>query len=288
MDITIVPYDGTPRRLFHLLHPEDARAPYAVCFVHGGGWRSGEPGQWHGQMRAAAGRGVVSASLGYRVGGRLGEMMADVACGFRLFTGQLAARGLGGLPVFLIGSSAGAHLATLLTLTGPGRWLHPGDTRLRPSDTGSGQEAAVRLDGREVPGGREPAASRGTAGRPAGCVSVNGPGTLVPWPGMDPEIRAAVDHLAGAAERAGTGPAGYAAASPQTWITGAPVPPFLFVVVGKERFFPHEHVRDLAARLPDADVVLLPDAEHGFFYRVGTPDSDRAQAAVDAFIRRHA
>ncbi|GAA0924368.1 alpha/beta hydrolase [Nonomuraea longicatena] len=268
MDITIVPYDGTPRRLFHLLHPEDARAPYAVCFVHGGGWRAGEPAQWHGQMRAAAGRGVVSASLGYRVGGRLNEMMADVACGFRLFTGHLAARGHGGLPVFLIGSSAGAHLATLLTLTGPDPWLDPGSTPAHPE-----------------------------SGRPAGCVSLNGPGTLVPWPGMDPEIRAAVDHLAGATgaddtaagRQGGDGgpPTGYAAASPETWITEAPVPPFLFVVVGKERFFPHRHVRDLAARLPEADVLLLPGAEHGFFYRVGTPDSGLAQAAVDAFIRRH-
>ncbi|MFI6499578.1 alpha/beta hydrolase [Nonomuraea typhae] len=234
MDIRALPYDQDPhpRRHLDLLRPPAPHAPYALCFVHGGGWRAGEPAQWHRQMRRSAQYGVISASLGYRVGERLPAMMADVTDGYRLFLQHLD----GPRPVFLVGSSAGAHLTTLLALAPP--------DGIRP---------------------------------PAGCVALNGPGTLHPWPGMDPEIRAAVEHLAGG---------DYAAASPEHHADPATAPPMLFVVVGKERYFPHDHVRSLAARLDDARVVLLPEAEHGFFYDPDTPDSVRAQAEIDAFVTR--
>ncbi|MFI6299164.1 alpha/beta hydrolase [Nonomuraea sp. NPDC050790] len=235
MSIRVLPYDGPPhpRRRLDLLHPPAAHAPYALCFVHGGGWRAGEAAQWHRQMRRAGARGVVSASLGYRVGERLPALLDDVADGYRRFLSHLDRRGLGGLPVFLVGSSAGAHLATLLALSANGL-------------------------------------------EPAGCVSVNGPGaSLRPWPGMDPEIRAAVEHLAGG---------DYAAASPGHHADPATAPPTLFIVVGKERYFPHEHVRELAGMLPRSRVVLLPDAEHGFLYDPAGRDSARAQAEIEVFI----
>lgn len=233
--IVALPYDRepVPRRQLDLLHPEAYGAPYALCFVHGGGWRAGAPDSWHEQMRHAAGRGVISASLGYRVGGRLEELMSDVSDGYRLFVDHLASQGLGGLPVFLIGSSAGAHLATLLTLLDVRGWRTP-----------------------------------------AGCVALNGPGTMRPWPDMDPQIASAVEHLT-------------TAASPENYVQPG-APPFLFVTVGKERYFPHEHVHALADRLRaahnQATVMLLPKAEHGFFYHPESEDSKAAQAAIDDFI----
>lgn len=233
----IVTLSSGPR--VDLLHPSPVAAPYALCFVHGGGWRSGTPAAWHAQMRHAAAKGVVSASLGYRAGERLADLMADVTEGYRRFLAYLDASGLGSLPVVLIGSSAGAHLATLLTLTGPWHSLRA----------------------------------------PAGCVALNGPGTLKPWPDMDPDIAAAIAHL--------TSPAPPLSGSPEDHV-GAGAAPFLFVVVGKERFFPHEHVHALAEKLRAAGnrarVVLLPDAEHGFFYRPDTESSQAAQAELDAFI----
>ncbi|MFI6322761.1 alpha/beta hydrolase [Nonomuraea sp. NPDC050556] len=230
----IVSLSSEPR--VDLLHPSSAAAPYALCFVHGGGWRSGSPAAWHAQMRHAAAKGVVSASLGYRTGERLADLMADVSSGYRRFLAHLDASGLGDLPVVLIGSSAGAHLATLLNLTGP--W--------------------------------------DSSRAPAGCVALNGPGTLKPWPDMDQDIAAAIAHLDPSLS-----------GSPEDHVR-AGAAPFLFVVVGKERFFPHEHVYALAEKLRAAGnrarVVLLPDAEHGFFYRTDTESSQAAQAEIDAFI----
>lgn len=255
MKIETVPYDQepVPGRRLDVLWPAEAVAPYSLCFVHGGGWTSGAPEAWHERMREAAGRGVVSASLGYRTGERLGSLMADVTDGYRLFLSLLDGYGLGDLPVMLVGSSAGAHLASLLALSGP--WADDGPRRVH----GAGRPW------------REPAA----------CVSLNGPGTLRPWPDMDPGIKAAVEHLAGAPS------ADFAAASPETHVSPG-APPFLFVVVGKERYFPHPPVYALAERLAEAGVparvVLLPEAEHGFFYRLDAPGGQPAQAAIDALI----
>ncbi|MEV4066224.1 alpha/beta hydrolase [Nonomuraea dietziae] len=230
MKIVSLPYDpvASERRGLDLLEPARVRAPYALCFVHGGGWTGGAREQWHERMRAAAGRGVVSASLGYRVGGRLAEMTADVADGYHRLRGLL-----GELPVALVGSSAGAHLATLLAL-----------------------------------------ACHRAGEAPLACVSLNGPGTPFPWQGMHPEIGPAVQRLA---EEGGD------AADPGA-LAHAGAPPFLFVVVGKERFFPHAHVHALAALLPSARVVTLPGAEHGFFYRTGSEGSAAAQAEIEAFL----
>ncbi|NUR89740.1 MAG: hypothetical protein HOY71_37145, partial [Nonomuraea sp.] len=126
--------------------------------------------------------------------------------------------------------------------------------------------------------------------RPAGCVSLNGPGAwLRPWPGMDPQIRAAVEHLT-AGDYATASPAHHlsggdqTAASPAHHVVTGNHPPMLFVVGGKERYFPHEHVRELSALLPGSRVVLLPDAEHGFFYDPDSGESAAAQAEIDAFI----
>ncbi|MET9336388.1 alpha/beta hydrolase [Nonomuraea sp. NPDC003804] len=260
MKIVTLPYDTAPpadghqpaarrsqpdeRRRLDLLEPNHVRAPYALCFVHGGGWRAGDRAQWHEQMRAAAGRGVTSASLGYRVGGRLAEMTADVADGYRTLR-----RRLGDRPVALVGSSAGAHLATLFALSGHG---------------------ADHQDGhQDGPRGGHP---DGEA--PLACVSLNGPGTPFPWEGMHPEIAPAVEDLAAEGGRA---------ADPGT-LAHAGAPPFLFVVVGRERYFPHAHVHALAALLPSAKVVTLPGAEHGFFYRTAAEGAAAAQAEIDAFL----
>ncbi|MGW5685287.1 alpha/beta hydrolase [Nonomuraea sp. NPDC003754] len=275
MKIVTLPYDTAPtadghhpaarrsrpdeRRRLDLLEPNHVRAPYVLCFVHGGGWRSGDRTQWHEQMRAAAGRGVTSASLGYRVGGRLAEMTADVADGYRTLR-----RRLGDRPVALVGSSAGAHLATLFALSGHGAG-HP--------DVHQDGHPDAHQDG---PRGGHPDGPR--SGHPDGeaplaCVSLNGPGTPFPWEGMHPEIAPAVEELAAEGRAADPGTLAHAGA-----------PPFLFVVVGRERYFPHAHVHALAALLPSARVVTLPHAEHGFFYRTAAEGAAAAQAEIDAFL----
>lgn len=233
MPLVTLPYadPADPRRALDVLRPDRVTTPYALCFVHGGGWTAGSRESWHERMGWAAAHGTVSATLGYRTGHPLADLMADVTDGYHTLGDHLGAH-LGERPIVLVGSSAGAHLALLLSLT--------------------------------------------ASPPPAACIALNGPGRMQPWPGMDQGIRAAVDGLGAST-----------AACPRHHLR-AGAPPVLHVVVGKERFFPHEHVHELAdlqrAAGSAARVELVPDAEHGFFYRCASTGAAQAEAVIATFL----
>lgn len=113
--------DG-PRRV-RVIEAEGAPTSIVV-HIHGGGWTFGSPEQFDGRcLRLARAIGAMSVSIAYR----LAPENRWPACGEDALAGALwaleEARRLGGLPVFITGESAGAHLSatTLLRLRDLGR-----------------------------------------------------------------------------------------------------------------------------------------------------------------------
>lgn len=107
-----------PAQHLEVIAPE-TRGPHpVVVFIHGGGWHSGIPGDYHFVGRALARAGYLVVLPGYRLGqdGRYPAMLEDSAAAVR-WTQDNAAR-LGGDPgrVFLLGHSAGAYNAVMLGL----------------------------------------------------------------------------------------------------------------------------------------------------------------------------
>jgi len=98
-----------------------------LAFIHGGGWSRGERGMVHGLPEYARRHGLTFASIGYRLVPQVTprEQAQDVAA---------AVAGLKrthpGRPLFLIGHSAGAHLAALVGVDPvylAGQGLQPSD-----------------------------------------------------------------------------------------------------------------------------------------------------------------
>lgn len=99
-----------PRQAYDLYSGGPATGP-VLAFIHGGGWSRGDKGMVHSLPEYARRHGLTLASIGYRLVPQATprEQAQDVAA---------AAAGLKrthpGRPLFLIGHSAGAHLAALV------------------------------------------------------------------------------------------------------------------------------------------------------------------------------
>lgn len=116
-------YGAHPAQRLDVVVP-DAPGPHPVIvFFHGGGWDSGRPEDYRFVGRAFAREGHVVVLAGYRLGaeGLYPAMIDDAAAALAWVRTNIA--GLGGDPqrVFVMGHSAGAHMAALVTLDR--RWL---------------------------------------------------------------------------------------------------------------------------------------------------------------------
>lgn len=95
-------------------HKTEDRRPAAVFFF-GGGWRSGNPGQFENQCRYLASRGMVAAAADYRVASRHGvkavSCVADAKSAVRWLRANAARLGIDTNRIAAGGGSAGGHLA---------------------------------------------------------------------------------------------------------------------------------------------------------------------------------
>lgn len=113
-----VRYGSLPAQRLDVIAP-NAPGPYPVLvFIHGGGWHSGRPEDYHFIGRTFARAGYVVVLPGYRLGpeGIYPHMLEDGAAAVA-WTAQNIAR-FGGDPdqVVLMGHSAGAHTVAMLGL----------------------------------------------------------------------------------------------------------------------------------------------------------------------------
>ncbi len=108
-------YGGLPRQRLDLYLPPGHPDAPLVVFFHGGGWRSGDRGDYAFLARVLAQRGLAVAVPDYRLwpDSRWPDFLEDAA----LAVAWLRARPeLAGRQVFLMGHSAGGFLAAALAL----------------------------------------------------------------------------------------------------------------------------------------------------------------------------
>jgi acetyl esterase/lipase len=125
-----VPYGPHPRQRLDVLHPADQprRAP-VVVHVHGGSWVGGRRTRQSQTLRYEFARhGWISIAAGYRVSpdATFPEHLVDVKRVIAWVREHAAELGADPDQVMLSGVSAGAHLASLATLTPNEAALQPG------------------------------------------------------------------------------------------------------------------------------------------------------------------
>jgi len=107
--------DPVKHRLDLYLPPADGSFP-TVVWIHGGAWKMGDRKMYGGLGRRFAGEGIGLAAISYRLSPavRHPEHARDAARAFAWVRSRIA--GYGGDPerLFLMGHSAGGHLAALL------------------------------------------------------------------------------------------------------------------------------------------------------------------------------
>lgn len=247
------------KRALDIARPSGLPHRTALFYIHGGGWRGSSRDLYHEHMQHFSRKGYLCASAGYRLVPtvQLPEQMADVRDGYSLFNRYIEENRLTIDQIILIGSSAGAHLASMLAVTESG-WLEEG--------------LAPRMDWR----------------RPAACVSVCGPGTLERWDNMNVDIKRAIEELLGATYEGET--ERFRQASPIVQVNEQSAD-FLFLIAGKENLFPHVFIYAMSDRLKffgkRADVVMISEAQHGFFYSLRSEQQLEALYALEAFIESY-
>lgn len=113
-------YGPDPAHRIEVIVPEGpASAPRAVLvFFHGGGWDSGDPGDYHFVGRTFAREGYVVILPGYRLvpEGRYPAMLEDGALALAWTRDHAAEHGGDPARVAVMGHSAGAYIAVMLGL----------------------------------------------------------------------------------------------------------------------------------------------------------------------------
>lgn len=244
------------KRALDVAQPEGDVKSTVLFYVHGGGWSAGSRDSFHHHLEHFSNLGYWSASVGYRLApnAKWTDQLADIMEGYDRFIRMMEDKQVGFTKVIVLGSSAGAHLVSLLAL-------------MRPDQV----EAQIKLSGEW----RVPDA----------CVSINGPGTLVEWPNMNETIRESVEKAIGA--RYEDKSDDFLKASPDYYVFEG-CPNFLFFNVEKEKYFPHELVNKLSDKIrehgSESEVIFCEDAEHGFFYGISSPLQLKALKQLETYI----
>ena len=120
-----VAYGPLPRQKLDVYQPTSSTRPAdIVVFFYGGSWQNGEKSDYIFAAQALTSKGFIAVLPDYRLypAARFPAFVQDGALAIKWAHDH--AKEIGGDPrrVFLIGHSAGAHIAALLTLDG--RYLH--------------------------------------------------------------------------------------------------------------------------------------------------------------------
>lgn len=125
--VAAVRYGSDPAQKLEMIVPADSAARKGplpiVVFIHGGGWRSGDPHDYRFIARALVPEGYAVVLAGYRLypKAQYPGMLEDGAAALRWVADNAAAQGGDPQRIVLMGHSAGAYNAVMLGLDQ--RWL---------------------------------------------------------------------------------------------------------------------------------------------------------------------
>jgi acetyl esterase/lipase len=232
----------------------------AIFFIHGGGWRAGSRSRFYTIMKAYSERGFRCASVDYRLGNsNIFDQIADIRHGYDFFISHLKKLGKP-LKVLVFGSSAGAHLAALLSLAAPG-------------DCGD----LLTVNGYEY---------ENDWVQPLGVALQATPVTFVPWDEIFPGIWASMEDIVGTPYS--EAPELYKKVSPANHVKkGSPA--VFFLEAENEHMFPRHLTMKMVDLLIGKGVKsrckVYRNTEHGFFYDITRKRQEEAFIDIIDFIR---
>lgn len=248
-------------RIFDVFMPEKVTQKTALFFIHGGGWTNGTKERFHEIMQAYCDRGFICATAGYRLlpmaGGNLtaADQLADVRACYDGFVSVLKEKNI--TPeIAVFGSSAGAHLASLLVCALPGEC------------------------------GDKPALKNEWIRPVAGMVQAT-PASFEPWPESYPGIWSAIERASGGTYE--ESPEKFRRLSLREYIR-KDNPPLFFMEAENECIFPRHYNQELLEKhlawgIP-SQMKVYQYAEHGFFYDLSRPIQHEAFEDIFNFIKK--
>ena len=120
-------------RVYDIFIPENIQHDTAIFLIHGGGWAGGSRTNYYTPiMETLAEKGYIVATTDYRLTVSAMEQLKDCREAYMHFVNELKKMGRP-LTIAVHGSSAGAHLASLLAVAAPGacgddfkgEWVEP-------------------------------------------------------------------------------------------------------------------------------------------------------------------
>ena len=203
-----VPYGKLPRQKLDIYLPRDGKVKATIVYFYGGGWISGA--RWHyrlfGRMMAARGYAVVIPDYHLYPHVRFPAFNEDAALAFKWVHDQVTRWGGEPSRLFVMGHSAGAHIAAMLALD-PGYLAVHGLTRSAIKGV-IGLAGPYTLDPFKWTGTKDvfaPAAAAPGSARPIKLVCADAPAMLLLHGTHDRVAGAhASEHLAAALVKAGS------------------------------------------------------------------------------------
>ncbi|MDD3952850.1 MAG: alpha/beta hydrolase [Lentisphaeria bacterium] len=253
-------------RVFDLFIPAKITEETAIFFVHGGGWQAGSRTGFHLLMEQLNLQGFLCASTDYRLVApvipgtkpiTILDQLQDIRESYDHFCSILNDLGRP-LKVAVSGSSAGAHLASLLLCANPGE---------------CGE--SCRLDNSWC--------------KPTCGILQSTPATFIPWPDIFPHIWSSMQQAAGCTYEAN--PERFQKLSLNSYIR-IDNPPLFFQEAENEHMFParmNQKIVDTHRKMNlSSRLKIYPDAEHGFLYAASRPVQIQALHDLIEFVRKGA
>ncbi len=252
--------DAPSARAFDVFEPEKITRDVVVFYVHGGGWTSGSRTTHHPSMAALRNLGYLCATTDYRlvspgVNSKITafDQLADIRESYEAFI-KLAKTKIASPKAVVFGSSAGAHLASLLLTALPG-------------------ECGEKFTAKEP------------WHLPAAGMLQSTPVSFEPWADIFPPVWNSMQQAAGV--RYEDAPACYKALSLNNYIRKSN-PPLLFLEAGNEHMFPCEMTLELVKKHQqwriDSRWHKFDTAEHGFFYGITRRPQKEAFETILKFL----
>lgn len=116
-DIRYIPESSGKNNLLDVYYPRNTEKPKSVLvFIHGGGWNSGKKDTYWWLGRNMANKDVVTVIINYTLSpqARYNEMASECALAVKWVKANIAKYGGNPDKIFLMGHSAGGHLAALI------------------------------------------------------------------------------------------------------------------------------------------------------------------------------